>query len=135
MKKILFLVVALCFYAQVAFGISMTGLKTTGILPANTHSHITTKPCRIYAIDVTPTATTYGFAQLIETNGSDQDNDSVAGWAGSGFISGRATKVKADIIAVVANVTIHCEYPKGIDVQEQLFVDAYDATIQVYYKE
>lgn len=131
MKKFLFLLIAgvLCIHS-VAYGISMTGLKSSGILGPKSHTHVTTKPSRIYAITVIPTATN-GFAQIIETNSVLQD----ASDAGSHYISGKPAKVMADIQGAIANTSIHFEYEDGINVAGQMFVDVGDAQIIVYYKE
>lgn len=129
MRKVLFLLVALSiFLHSAAYGMSMTGLKSSGIIGPNTHTHVTTSPSRVYAMTVTPTVNS-GFAQIIETQTTLQDTTD----ADSHYVSG--LPARADIQSATAGNTIHAEFPDGINIAGQMFVDTRDALVEIYYKE
>ncbi len=132
---VLFLVVTVC---QSAFGISVSrGLISSGLIGPNVHVHVTTRPgAKIYAVIVTPTGTTLGFANIISTQ-YEVNALSGNGRAGADWISNAAgNKVLVDIQGAVASVSIPANFgPKGIAVGGNLFIDVYDAQVEVWYEQ
>ena len=132
---VILLVVVLC---QSAFGISVSrGLISSGLIGPNEHTHVTTRPgAKIYAVLITPTGTTNGFANIISTQ-YEVNALSGSGKAGVDWISNVAgNAVLVDIQGAVASVSIPANFgPKGIAVGGNLFVDVYDAVVEVWYEE
>ncbi|KKM83097.1 hypothetical protein LCGC14_1312870 [marine sediment metagenome] len=132
---VILLVVMLC---QSAFGISVSrGLIPSGLIGPNEHVHVTTRPgAKIYAVIVTPTGTTFGFANIISTQ-YEVNALSGSGRAGNDWISNSAgNKVLVDIQGAVASVSIPANFgPNGIAVGGNLFVDVYDAQVEVWYEQ
>ena len=120
--------------ASSSWAISQQGLISSGLLGPNAHTHVTTTPARIYAITITPTATS-GFAMVVETNSAAQDNAYTQnGLTGYGYWGGKETKIKADLQGAFTNASVTFEYPDGINVAEQMFVCSNSCYIEVYYK-
>ena len=137
MKKLFFLlvVISLLFLQVSAYAIAPQGCKTY-TLRANTdggrsaHAHVTTKPARIYAITVTATANG-GFAQIFDTVALPYTK-AYSVLQDSHYLT---YPEKADVRVATANDTVHCDFPEGINIDSQLFVDVEDADIKIYYKE
>ena len=126
MKRLLAAVVAVVVIAGNAYAVAPGGMKSSGLLPANAHSHVTTVPIRLYGIVVTPTAAN-GFAQLLETKGARVDS----GLLGTEYVS--KDKVLVDVKGAVANQTLALSLP-GVDAS-RVFVDTQNATCEFYYRE
>ena len=137
MKRLSFVVILLVvMLCQNASAISVSGgLISSGLIGPNEHVHVTTRPAsRIYAITVTTTATN-GFANIISTQ-YEVNAESGFGGAGADWISNSSGNlVLADIRGATANASIHFAYPFGIACGGNLFVDAHDAQVEVYYKQ
>lgn len=123
------LIVAFVMVASNAYAVAPQGLKTSGLLSVNGHSHVSTTPTRIYAVAVTPT-TTNGFVQILTTKCARVD--SATGLTGRDYINNDT--ILADIRGAVANQTIVVSYPYGINC-ERMFVDRVNAAAEIYYKE
>jgi len=134
MKLLKYLVILLVmFIVSQADAISLQGLLHVRVL-SNTHVHVATTPIRIYSITVTPTASN-GFGLVIQTNSALQDNAYSSTYrAGEGYITGRETYIKADLYGATANSSYQFTYEDGINVDENTFVSATNANVDIYYK-
>ncbi len=135
LSLIILLVVILC---QNAFGAGFgRGLISSGIIGPNAHVHVTTRPgAKIYAVLLTPTATTFAFANIISTQ-YEVNALSGSGRAGEDWIKNPSgNTVLVDPSGAVASVSIPANFgPNGIHVGGNLFVDVYDALVEVWYEE
>ena len=139
MKRLSFvflcLMVLLC---QSASAISVSrGLISSGLIGPNEHVHVITRPgAKIYVVLITPTGTTNGFANIISTQ-YEVNALSGSGMAGVDWISNAAGNVVlVDIQGAVANVSIPANFgPNGIAVGGNIFVDVYDAQVEIWYEQ
>lgn len=136
MKRLSLIILLVLVTCQSVFGISVSrGLISSGIIGANEHVHVTTRPgAKIYAISVTPTVSN-GFANIISTQ-YEVNADSASGMAGIDWISNSSgNTVLADPQGATANTSIFFTFEKGIAVGGNLFVDANNALVEVWYEE
>src|SRR3990167_5142485 len=67
-KILIIIALVVCIFGIPKDGnaVSLQGCISTGIIEANTHSHVSVLPSRIYAVLVTPTSAN-GYVQIFDT--------------------------------------------------------------------
>lgn len=135
MRKTSLLVLALLFLiSSSAFSRSLTGGLTTTRLASNVHTHVTTAPVRIYALEIRATAAN-GWAAIIETNNNATPSGATFTMtSGSEYISGNDDNILADIQEVTTKNSKVVRWPEGLACGGNMLLITHDAEAWVHYK-